>query len=77
MKTILITGATGFIGCHLTRRLQAEDGQLIAAVRKDSSQLPAQVKSLVIGEITADTDWGEARMLTVRKIWQNRRSRLG
>jgi nucleoside-diphosphate-sugar epimerase len=59
MKTILITGATGFIGGHLIDRLQ-QSGQLIAAVRKDSSQLPEYVKSIVIGEITPDTDWGAA-----------------
>jgi nucleoside-diphosphate-sugar epimerase len=59
MKTILITGATGFIGGHLICRLQ-QSWQLIAAVREDSSQLPEQVKSIVIGEITPDTDWGAA-----------------
>jgi nucleoside-diphosphate-sugar epimerase len=62
VKTILITGATGFIGGHLIRRLQQQSWQLIAAVRKDYSQLPEQVKSIVIGEITPDTDWGEALM---------------
>ena len=60
MKTILITGATGFIGGHLIDRLQQQSCQLIAAVRKDRSQLPEQVKSIVIGEITPDTDWGAA-----------------
>jgi nucleoside-diphosphate-sugar epimerase len=60
MRTILITGATGFIGGHLVDRLQQEYGQLIAAVRKDSRQLPEYVKSILIGEITPDTDWGEA-----------------
>jgi nucleoside-diphosphate-sugar epimerase len=60
MKTILITGATGFIGGHLIDRLQQEYGQIIAAVRKDSSQLPEHVRSIEIGEITPDTDWGAA-----------------
>ncbi len=59
MKTVLITGATGFIGGHLIPRLQ-QSCRLIAAVRKNSSQLPEDVKSIIIGEITPDTDWGEA-----------------
>ncbi len=61
MQTILITGATGFIGGHLIDRLQ-QSYKLVAAVRKDSSQLPEDVQSFVIGEITPDTDWAEALM---------------
>jgi nucleoside-diphosphate-sugar epimerase len=60
MKTILITGATGFIGGHLVSLLAQQSWRLVAAVRSKNSQLPTAVKSIEIGEMTPETDWGEA-----------------
>jgi nucleoside-diphosphate-sugar epimerase len=60
MKTILITGATGFIGGHLISLLGQQSWRLVAAVRNRNSQLPTAVKSIEIGEMTPETDWGEA-----------------
>ncbi len=60
MKTILITGATGFIGGHLISLLQQQSWRLVAAVRNSDSQLSASVKRVEIGEMTPETDWSEA-----------------
>jgi nucleoside-diphosphate-sugar epimerase len=61
MKTILITGATGFIGSHLISLLGQQSWRLVAAVRdKQNSQLPIAVKSIEIGEMTPETDWVHA-----------------
>jgi nucleoside-diphosphate-sugar epimerase len=60
MKTILITGATGFIGGHLIGLLQQQSWRLVAAVRNKRTQLPASVKSIEIGEMTPVTDWSKA-----------------
>jgi nucleoside-diphosphate-sugar epimerase len=60
MKTILITGATGFIGGHLIGLLQQQSWRLIAAVRNKQTKLPASVKPIWIGEMTPETDWRKA-----------------
>jgi nucleoside-diphosphate-sugar epimerase len=60
MKTILITGATGFIGGHLIGLLQQQSWRLIAAVRNKRTKLPDSVKPIWIGEMTPETDWRQA-----------------
>ena len=46
MKSILVTGATGFVGCRLIRRLAAQDLQLRVLVR-NPDRLPASVRGRV------------------------------
>lgn len=61
MKTILITGATGFIASHLIHTLHQQGWQIIAAVRNPSHpHLPPQIQTTVVGNIDENTDWQEA-----------------
>lgn len=59
-KRILVTGATGFVGAEMVRRLAAEGWQVRAAVRRTSGDWPATVETAFIKDIDADTDWRAA-----------------
>ncbi len=56
---ILVTGATGFVGGALVRRLSADgaSADILAAVRSAALNLPDGVKSLSIGDLSPSTDW--------------------
>ncbi|MBS0307499.1 MAG: NAD-dependent epimerase/dehydratase family protein [Proteobacteria bacterium] len=59
-KRILITGATGFVGGGILRRL-VSDGRLVrAAIRKPVYNWPEAVETVPVGDMDADTDWREA-----------------
>lgn len=58
--TILVTGATGFIGRSLVEHLLVKDHEVIAGVRTLSNSLPVDVKQTGIGELSAVTDWQQA-----------------
>jgi nucleoside-diphosphate-sugar epimerase len=61
MKTILVTGATGFIASHLIPILHQQDCKIIAAVRSlPHFTLPASVNTIVVGNIDENTNWKEA-----------------
>lgn len=61
MKTVLVTGSTGFVGRHLLPVLQQRDWQITAAVRQDWQHSQAtSIKTIVTGEIDGNTDWREA-----------------
>ena len=55
LKTILVTGANGFVGTALCEALSTQGFKVKAAVRKDASQMSSNVVS--VGEINSDTDW--------------------
>lgn len=58
---ILITGASGFIGAHLTRYLASIDHELLVMTRsKDaiSSIVAGKVKCKQVGDISALSNWG-------------------
>lgn len=57
---ILVSGASGFIGGPVCRRLAAAGHQVVAAVRRDDAFLPLEVEARKIGEIGPDTDWRAA-----------------
>jgi nucleoside-diphosphate-sugar epimerase len=56
---ILITGATGFVGKSLVRRLLADDDsrRLVTADRRIVQPWPGRVKSILTGELDHTTDW--------------------
>src|SRR2546428_1963161 len=57
--TIVVTGATGFIGNHLVRALIRRDRHVRAVVGSatKASLLPADVETVVVGDIGAPMDW--------------------
>jgi nucleoside-diphosphate-sugar epimerase len=58
MKSILLTGATGFIGRSLLRRLLENDSYVpIAAVRSNDIELPPGTQKVTVADITPLTDW--------------------
>lgn len=56
---ILITGATGFVGAALARRLISNGRQMRLAIRKPC-QYSGGSELCVIGDIGPDTEWSEA-----------------
>ena len=59
MKVVL-TGATGFVGAPLLRRLLADGHQATALTRDDGGALPADAARRVVGELGPDLDCGDA-----------------
>jgi nucleoside-diphosphate-sugar epimerase len=60
-KRIVVTGATGFVGGAVLVRLSAlANFELIAAVRKPLSGLPAAATSVLVAALKVDTDWRQA-----------------
>lgn len=57
---ILVTGATGFVGGALVRRLAGEGMPVRAAVRREKARLPTGVEFVHVGALAAETDWREA-----------------
>lgn len=59
---ILVTGATGFVGNALVRRLSADPTctGVVAAVRRNSESRPEGVRQVQVGDLLPTTDWGLA-----------------
>jgi nucleoside-diphosphate-sugar epimerase len=56
-QSILITGATGFIGSHLIPKLEQKNYQITIALRQPFN---SNHKTIVVGEIDNDTSWANA-----------------
>lgn len=59
---ILVTGATGFVGCALVRQLAADRAfnGVVAAVRQRVAPWPERVTQLQVGDLLSTTDWSAA-----------------
>ena len=55
--SVLVTGATGFVGSGLVSRLAAEDVETLACVRRDIDPMQEGVRDILVAELTAKTDW--------------------
>jgi nucleoside-diphosphate-sugar epimerase len=61
LKKVLVTGANGFIGSALCRRLVDDGFSVCGAVRKGrANSLPSKIRVAEIDGIGADTDWTQA-----------------
>lgn len=50
---VLVTGATGFVGKALVTELVADHHHVVAALRKQSTELPMEVEQKLIGDLSS------------------------
>ena len=60
MKKILVTGATGFVGRGLLRRLCVDNFLPAAALRREVADLPSSVSRCMVDGVQEYTDWTAA-----------------
>ncbi|UUZ64973.1 SDR family oxidoreductase [Polaromonas sp. P1-6] len=58
--TILLTGATGFVGAALLRRLTGDGRDVVALVRAPTTRLAGAVPTVCAGQIAGTTDFAAA-----------------
>ena len=57
---ILVTGATGFVGCALVDRLALDGLAVRVGVRRDDVAVPLGVHVARVGDLSSQTDWSLA-----------------
>lgn len=57
MRKILVTGATGFVGGAVLRKLCVDGYSATAALRHEVVALPSSVRRCIIDGVDSDTDW--------------------
>lgn len=57
---ILVTGATGFVGAALVERLVRDGVETRASVRRNDVFVPAGIHTVLVEDLTANTDWNLA-----------------
>lgn len=57
---VLVTGANGFVGRAVMRRLSADGAWRIRGAVRGDATLPAEVERIAVGTIGRDTDWAAA-----------------
>lgn len=57
---ILVTGATGFVGAALVERLAREGVETRASIRRNDVFVPAGIHTVLVEDLTANTDWSLA-----------------
>lgn len=57
MTTVLVTGASGFLGRPIVDDLLGEGHAVLAAVRSVSDTLPDAVKQIPVGDLSGRVDW--------------------
>src|SRR5690606_13047577 len=60
MSTILLTGATGFVGGAVLNRLIAADRISTAAVRSTTASVSSRARRVVVPSLDAYTGWSDA-----------------
>ena len=59
-RSILVTGATGFVGAALVARLALDGLAVRAVVRNKASLTTAAIDVVRVSELSAETDWSDA-----------------
>jgi UDP-glucose 4-epimerase len=59
-EKILVTGATGFLGRAVVEHLAARGGAVRAALRSDPATGLTVAETVVVGDLSASTDWSAA-----------------
>ena len=57
MTTVLVTGASGFLGRPIVDALLGKGHDVLAAVRSVSDALPGAVKQFPVGDLSGPVDW--------------------